>query len=189
MYLETERLLIRNFAPDDAEALRDLILWKESSEYAIYDQQWPTSKGAIRGITEWFAKEDSYLAVCLKEGGRLIGFVALNPGDDERAHEFDLGYCFHPDYQGQGYATEACRAVLRWAFTQKGARRVTSGTAAANLPSCRLLERLGFRQVGEGTASFRETPEGEPIRFRGLSFALTRDEWERLSQPPQRTSS
>jgi len=182
MIIETERLLIRNFRPEDAEALRAVIVEKEASEYAVYDHEWPTSLGAIRGIVEWFAQEDEFLAVCLKESGDLIGFLALSPSDDERAHEYNLGYCLHPAHHGRGYATEACRALLAHAFKRLRARRVVSGTAAANTPSVRLLERLGFRVVGESETSFRETPEGQPITFPGYAFALTQPEWQAASR-------
>ncbi len=181
MIIETDRLLIRNFRSEDAEALREVIVEKEASEYAVYDHEWPTSLGAIRGIVEWFAKEDEFLAVCLKESGDLIGFLALDPADDEQAHEFNLGYCLHPAHQGKGYATEGGRALLAHAFTHLRARRVISGAAVANTPSVRLLERLGFRVVGESEAAFRETPEGQPITFPGLTFALSREEWKSAS--------
>jgi ribosomal-protein-alanine N-acetyltransferase len=174
--LETERLLIRNSESGDWEALHEIISLYESSELAAYDQQWPTSPEEIKSITEWFASGDSYLAVCLKATGRLAGFVALNrEQDDDRT--FNLGYIFHPDYRGQGYATEGCWAVLAHAFDQLQARRVVTGTAAANSASCRLLGRLGFKKISEGTASFRTTPDGKPIQFVGCTFELSRDEW------------
>ena len=173
--LATERLVIRNFVPDDWEALREMILQYESSEYAAYDHQWPTSEEEIRDVAGMFTKGDSFFVVCLK-GEEFIGFVALNGTDVER--EFDLGYCFNFRYHGKGYATEACRAIIDYAFSRLAAVRVVTGTAAANRPSCRLLARLGMKQTDESTGSFRQTPDGEPIEFAALSFALSRDEWE-----------
>jgi hypothetical protein len=81
--LETERLIIRNFGTGDSEALHEMICQYESSELAAYDQQRPTSPEEIKGVTEWFAAGDSYFAVCLKDTGRFIGFVALNPEQKE----------------------------------------------------------------------------------------------------------
>jgi ribosomal-protein-alanine N-acetyltransferase len=174
--LETERLLIRNFSAGDWEALHEIISQYASSQLAAYDQPWPTAPEEIKKITEWFASGDSYLAVCLKAAGRLIGFVALNQEQGaERA--FNLGYIFHSDYHGQGYATEACRAALAHAFDQLQARRVVTGTAAANRASCRLLERLGFKKASESTTSFRTTADGQPIQFVGCIFELSRGEW------------
>jgi ribosomal-protein-alanine N-acetyltransferase len=84
--------------------------------------------------------------------------------------------------RGQGYATEACRAVLGHAFDGLQAQSVVSGTAAANRPSCRLLERLGFQKTGESMGSFRNAPDGEPIEFLAFSYALTREAWEVAGQ-------
>jgi len=178
----TERLVIRNFQASDWKALHEMIVQYQSSEYAAYDQPWPTSPEEIKGVTEWFASGDSYLAVCLREEDPFIGFVALNPRRGEDGRAYSLGYVFHPDYRGQGYATEACRAVLSNAFDRLRAQRVISGTAAADRPSCRLLERLGFQKAGESTASFRNAPDGRPIEFLAYSYALSREEWERAGQ-------
>jgi RimJ/RimL family protein N-acetyltransferase len=175
--LETDRLIIRNFHVDDWRDLHEMILQYQASEYAQYDHQWPTGMDEIKGITEWFAEGDSYLAVSLKTTGKLIGFIALNPHKEQDDVEFGLGYVFNADYHRRGYATEGCRAVLDYAFDQLGADRVSTGTAAANHPSCQLLRRLGLRETGQGTASFRETQDGEPIEFTSLSFAISRDEW------------
>lgn len=175
--LETERLLIRNFHSSDADALVEIITRYASSELAAYDQQWPTSPEEIKQVTNWFASGDRYLAVCLKATGCLIGFVALNPEGQADQHTVNLGYVFHFDYHGKGYASEACRTLLAYAFEYYQADRIVTGTAAANQASCRLLERLGFQKTAERTASFRNTPDGQPIQFLGYSFELSRAAW------------
>jgi ribosomal-protein-alanine N-acetyltransferase len=177
--LETERLIIRNFQASDWQALHKLIVQYQASEFAPYDHQWPTALEEIKKITEWFAGGDSFLAVCLKDTGQLIGFVSLNPeqGDDQR--QFNTGYVFNPDSHGQGYAAEACEAILRRAFDQLQAYRVVSGTAAVNQASCRLLERLGFKKVGEETVSFKTAEDGNPIKFLGYRYAISKDEWQK----------
>jgi RimJ/RimL family protein N-acetyltransferase len=176
--IETERLVIRNFKISDWEALHEMIMQYESSEYAVYDQKWPTSPEEIKGVTEWFAGGDSFLAVCLKETGRFIGFVSLNQEQKEDCREFNIGYIFNSDYHGKGYATEACRAAIGHAFDRLQAQRVVTGTAAVNRASCRLLDRLGFKRTAESTGSFRNTEDGKPIEFLGYSYAISRDEWE-----------
>jgi RimJ/RimL family protein N-acetyltransferase len=92
--LETNRLIIRNFKSEDWEALHEMILQYEASEFAAYDQQWPTSPGEIKGVTDWFASGDNFLAVCLKDSGCFIGFVSLNPEGREDSREYNLGYIF-----------------------------------------------------------------------------------------------
>jgi len=145
--IETERLVVRNFEVNDWEALHEMIVQYEASEYAAYDQQWPTSAEEVKGITEWFASGDNFLAICLKDTSQFIGFVALNPEEGEGSREYNMGYVFNSNYHGHGYATEACKAILNRAFRQLQALRVITGTAAVNRNSCRLLERLGFQKL------------------------------------------
>lgn len=172
--MKTSRLIIRNFIPDDWKDLQEIVIDKESSEYAIYDHQFPTSENEVKGITEWFANGDNFLAVYELSANKVIGYVALNGEND---NEKDLGYCFHSAYQGKGYATEACTALINYAFDNLNVEMLTSGTANLNYSSCRLLSRLGFNKKGEGVASFRKTPGGNPIEFLGSSFLLEKDEW------------
>lgn len=176
----TDRLIIRNFKSDDWEALHEMIVQYESSEFGAYDQQWPTAPEEIKGVTEWFASGDSFVAVCLKDTGRFIGFVGLNPEQKEDSREFNIGYVFNFNYHGKGYATEACRAVMARGFDELKADRVITGTAAANIASCRLLERLGFQKTAESTGSFKNDADGKPIEFLGYSYAISREEWEAL---------
>ena len=180
--LETDRLTIWNFRGDDWQDLQEMIVKYQASEYARYDHKWPTTTKEIKDITEWFAGGDTYLAVCLKTTGKIIGLVALSPVEDESDVGFSLGYIFHTDNHALGYATEGCRAVLDHAFGLLAADRVVSGTAAANQPSCQLLKRLGMNQTGRHTGSLQEMPEGKPIEFAGLSFSISREEWAALRQ-------
>jgi RimJ/RimL family protein N-acetyltransferase len=148
--IQTERLTLRRFRPEDCRDLHEMIVPYQASEYSRYDHRWPTSKPETQGVARRFSEGDRYLAVCLRTAGKLIGLVALNPENREDGPAFNLGYVFNFDYHGQGYATEACRAAIEHAFDQLGTATIVTGTAAANLPSHRLLARLGFREIGNG---------------------------------------
>ena len=175
--ISTARTVIRNFLPGDWFDLQEIAADKEASPYALYDHPFPTTEQEIQQITGWFSKHDNYLAVSDTAAKKVIGYIALN---GEGTEEFGLGYCVHSSYQNKGYATEACMAVINHAFGTLGAKRLTSGTAVLNLPSCRLLSRLGFRKTGENTVSFRKNEEGKAIEFTGATFELPRDAWERM---------
>jgi ribosomal-protein-alanine N-acetyltransferase len=174
--IETARLIVRRFVADDWPDLHEMVLQYQASAVAQYDHPWPTTAGEIKGVAEWFASGEDYLAVCLKTTSKVIGLVCLNP-DRENDRTFGLGYVFNSDYHGQGYATEACRAMLDRAFGELEAERVATGTAAANGPSCRLLRRLGLQETGRHRASFRKTQDRQPIEFEAISFAISKDEW------------
>jgi RimJ/RimL family protein N-acetyltransferase len=146
--LETERLILRNFRPDDWQELLELAIKYQASEWARYDHPWPTEEAEVKGMAEWLATEEGFLAVCVKETGRLIGLLNIHHKEEvEDARVHGLGYVFHPDYHGQGYATEACRAGLNHVFGPWKAARVTTGTHPDNEPSVRLLVRLGLKAI------------------------------------------
>ena len=99
----------------------------------------------------------------------MIGFIGMSRNENEEGRVFGLGYVFNDNYHGQGYATEGCRAMLDRAVGALEADRVDTGTAAANEPSCRLLKRLGMKEVERSTASFWKTEDGTPIEFEAIS--------------------
>jgi ribosomal-protein-alanine N-acetyltransferase len=157
--LETDRLVIRNFHPDDWQQLQELAVAYQASEAARYEDPWPTSTEEVKGMAAWFAGGDDYLAVCLRETGELVGLVAINRRDDRKGAVHNLGYVFHPAYHGHGYATDACRAAVDYLFGELGADQIFTGTHPDNEPSVRLLRRLGLKEVARG------------------EFALSREDW------------
>jgi len=184
--IETQLLLLRNFRAEDADSLQKIIIQKETAEYAAYDYEWPTSLEKIKEDTAWFANQDSFMAVCLKETGKLIGMISLDPPEGfwyDNWH-FNLGFDFDFDYHGQGYATEGCKALVNYAFYKIKAECITSETAACNRPAWRLLERIGFKKIGQRTFSYRNTPDGKPIEFTGWEYALSREDWSKNQAEP-----
>jgi [ribosomal protein S5]-alanine N-acetyltransferase len=174
IYIKTSRLVIRNFKVDDWKDFQEILIYKESSEYAIYDYQFPTSDNEVKGMADKFAKGNKFLAICELTDNKVIGYICLNGKNDK---ELELGYTFNSTYQGKGYATEACIAVINYAFNNLHVEKLTIGTANLNYPSCRLINRLGFRKISECICSFRKTPEGNPIEFVDSLFLLEKDEW------------
>lgn len=179
--IRTKRLEIRNFVPEDYRDLQEIIIDREASDYAVYDHEFPTEEEAVRRITERFAKGDRFMAVWLPEAEKVIGFVCLN-GEDRK---LDLGYCFHSRFGGKGYATEACRAAVSHAFHTLRVDSLESGTALLNVPSCRMLDRLGFEKTTEERLSFRKTAQGDPIEFTGGTFLLHKARWRSLESENQ----
>ncbi|MBP7403084.1 MAG: GNAT family N-acetyltransferase [Clostridia bacterium] len=178
MILETPRLRLRPFAPGDRAALRRLVREKEAGPESAWDYAWPTDDAGLRNVSEWIERSDAFFAVCLREGPERdpIGFVSITP--ENAGTVCNLGYFLSPRHRGHGFAFEACAEPLRYAFDVLGADRAAAGTAVANLPSVRLLGRLGFTPSGpDQEGSLRRSPAGEPIRFLGRSFTLERAEW------------
>ncbi len=159
-------MIIRNFAADDWQDLQEAIIQYQASEWAKYEDPWPTSDDDMKGIVSWFAQGDEYLAVCVKASSKVIGFVAINRRDEKDEKVRNLGYIFNPVYSGQGYATESCSACMDYVFNVLKVDRILTGTHPDNEPSVRLLKRLQLRTVDHG------------------EWTMTRDEWLALHHQP-----
>jgi RimJ/RimL family protein N-acetyltransferase len=157
--IETSRLRIRCFRPDDWPALQELSVSYQATPAARLEPPWPTSEEGVRGLAAWFAKGDDYLAACLKDTGKLVGLVAVERRGGQERTVHNLGYVFHPDYHGQGYATEACRAAMAHVFGCLEADEILTGTHVENVDSIRLLRRLGLRETGTTSGEYRISRE------------------------------
>jgi RimJ/RimL family protein N-acetyltransferase len=88
----------------------------------------------------------------------------------------ELGYWIGVRFWGQGYGTEAVRAVIDWAFTDLGHDALQAGARVTNPASRRLLEKCGFQWTGVGLCRIRALASSAPIdRFR-----LERSIWASL---------
>ena len=160
----TERLRIRPFFMSDLEDVKFLIRDKMASELSYTDHQWPTDDESIGGVLEYFSNAApwGWCAVEKMDTGRVIGFVCADAnGETERS----LGYTIRSDYQKNGYAFEACRALMNHCVENLNTVRFVSGTADCNAPSVRLLAKLGFKKFESIEGSFTKDADGNPIKF------------------------
>jgi ribosomal-protein-alanine N-acetyltransferase len=178
---ETERLIIRNlWQLDDWKDIQVLAINKESSDGGKYDITWPTSDDSCKKMAEFLSGTDSFWAVRLKEDGQLIGLIAFNGIDENRA--LDIGHVFHTDYMSAEIMTEALRRMVQYAFDELEIERITTHNAADWKGQIEPLRRLGMRKTGEGTASFSTNPDGTPFEFLGYTLEITRKEWGKKSK-------
>lgn len=170
----TERLSIRRFTEHDGPAIYDYLSDPEVVAFEPYD---PITREQAELAACDRADSHAFYAVCLKNGGRLIGNLYLSKGDFDT---WELGYALHRGFQRQGYATEAARALLDYAFSQLGARRITAMCSDRNTASRGLLERLGMRREGLflQNVAFKTDADGHPIWFDSYAYALLQSEWD-----------
>ena len=113
----------------------------------------------------------------------MIGDLMLAPEDawaqsevveQARGVQAEIGWCLDPTAEGNGYATEAVRELIRIAFEELGLRRLTALCFAANEASWRLMERVGMRRE---VHTVRESLHRSGEWLDGLGYALLADEW------------
>lgn len=155
--LETERLILRRFTPEDAadnyriytdpENMRFMGRQPDSVEFERYHLQ--------RHIDNYYERHGFGLwAAVLKENGRLIGRCGLIYQQIEETQEVEVSYLIDRPYWGRGLATEAARAVVRLGFERYGFPRIVAVINPENIASVRVAQKLGMKH--ERDVNFKE---------------------------------
>ena len=149
MIYETERLVVRDLAADDAEALYDLHSRDEVMRWL--DRNLSTGVAdEIARLERWNALRHNgfgFFAIVERDTGRLVGVQVLKPFDD--LPYVDLGWRLHPDVWGRGYATESARGALTYAFETLGLDEIAAVTLPHNVRSRAVMVRLGMAYAGD----------------------------------------
>ena len=148
--LETERLVLREILPGDAEFVLELLNEPSFLQF-IGDRQVRTVDDALRYIAagpaaSYAANGFGLLLVERREDGAALGICGLLKRDT--LPDVDIGFAFRPAHWGRGYAREAASATLEWARDVLGMNRLVAITSPDNTPSMALLGRLGFTFEG-----------------------------------------
>jgi RimJ/RimL family protein N-acetyltransferase len=143
--LETARLALREFVPDDADALALVISDAETMRY------YPMPYGRA-AVEQWIERNrQRYVhdgvglwAMVLKASGEMIGDCGIIRQEIEGESLYEIGYHLRRDLWGQGLATEAATACRDWGFAHLGVNRLISLIRPENIPSQHVAERNGM---------------------------------------------
>ena len=178
--LETDRLVIRAFVLDDADAFRRLL------DAAFGHDSYGTEE-ATRVLFEYNVIADQAhdvlhqtpyedRAIVLKSDGTLVGAVGFAPclapfgqlssfgGTPHRTPEVGLFWALFPRHWGNGYATEAARAMVSYAFDELELARIVATTENDNLRSIAVMKRLGM--------TLERNPSAEPHWFQTVGVLV-----------------
>ena len=160
IYLETERLVLRQFAESDVDNLFELD--SDPDVMRFINGGTPTSREVIRErilprFLGFYRRYDAfgYWAAIVKDSSAFIGWFALHPEDGRDAHDIALGYRLMKTSWRKGYGTEGAKALVDKAFRELTARRVFACTYSENHASRRVMEKSGMRLA----RTYRMTPE------------------------------
>ena len=150
MKLATQRLLIRPIRLSDTPSQFELATAENVSVFAGFPH--PTSLADTRKWVRLMIREAKMgklarrqFTLIRREDGAWLGGITLRWPHGGVA---EIGYAIHPRHQGNGYATEAARRVVDWAFTKFGAHRVQATCWVKNPKSARVLRKAGLRKEG-----------------------------------------
>jgi RimJ/RimL family protein N-acetyltransferase len=168
--LYTERLLLRAIHPEDAEAYLEMNADREFARFLTADGGPISAEDAWRQMAmlvgHWQLRGFGMWVVAERERpDRLIGRVG--PHQPHGWPDFEIGWAIARPYWGRGYATEAGREAVRYAFQELDRPRIVSLIHPDNLASAAVARRLGERRVGDWVL------RGQRVDL----YALDRSEW------------
>jgi RimJ/RimL family protein N-acetyltransferase len=148
--MHTERLTLRPFEEGDLQALYAMQSDDEVVRYLYHDVR---SLDEVRsslarkmaGVSVATEGDGVTAAVALRDTGELVADISLWLLSEGHA-QGEVGFVVHPAHQRKGYATEATRPMLDFAFSTMGLHRVCGRLEARNIASARVFEKLGMRR-------------------------------------------
>lgn len=171
MYLETKRLIIRDFAAEDANALHLILGDTETMKFS--EPAYCFEKTAVF-LEEFCIKKRGAVAAVLKDSSVLIGYLLFHATEKD---VYELGYFFNRAYWRQGYALEACKEIISYAFQELNAHKIFSETIDA-VKSTNLMKKLGMRLEGIQRSQTKDNDGNWADLY---FYGLLKEDWEKLS--------
>lgn len=151
MNLKTERLLLRNYKTEDWERVH---IYGSNPDFSKYELWGPnTLEDTHKFVAEMVQQTETNprhkfdFAVCLKENGLLIGGCGIRR-ETESSQVANLGWAINPEFQRNGYATEAARALIDYGFQKLNISVIYATCDTRNASSYKVMEKLGMKKVG-----------------------------------------
>ena len=170
---QTPRLTLREFRESDAEAIQVYAGDPEVTRFTSWGPNTPEVSAAV--LAGWLQEQrssprtDCTLAIVRREDGVVIGGTGFGMTDWSTGTA-NFGYVLRQSAWGEGYATEAARAVSDWALDELGLLRLVAHCESANTASAHVLGKIGFERQ-EGLVSLPRT-SGEVREY--LTFVRER---------------
>lgn len=144
--LETERLWLRRITYDDLDDL--LQIWGDPEAMKLFpktlDRQ-EMGDWIDRNLKRYEEFGHGIWAVIRKADQQFVGDCGLVIQEVDGVEELEVGYHFNPKFWGRGFATEAARGCMEYAFNRLNSRRIISMVRPENLASRRVAERNGLK--------------------------------------------
>lgn len=172
--IESDRLLLRRFVEGDVD---DIVHFLAHPSVA---RATPEIKATEVGVQQYIDRQNAYspferekcfdLAIEHSADSKVIGLLTLITRKHDQG---ELGYALSIDYRNRGYATEAARGLVNYAFSELKLHRIRAETTSANPDSYRVMERLGMRRE----CHMREASYHDGAWIDVLVYGILAQEW------------
>ena len=170
MNIETNRLLIRKFNYEDWQ---EVYAYTSDANVMKYIPEGIFSKDEAKKFVNENTKENvKNFPVLLKNEKNLIGHIVFFTyfGD----HTYEIGWVFHSLYHQKGYASEAAKAIMDYAFNTMKLHRIIATCQPENTSSYRVMEKIGMRREGY----FKKCIPTEKGWWDEYYYAILNEEWK-----------
>jgi RimJ/RimL family protein N-acetyltransferase len=166
MKLETDRLILRRFRPEDTDAMVAINADPQVMEcFPSTMSREETLAHLARVKAHWTENNFGLFAVEIRDTGQMIGFTGLSipPYETPATPCVEVGWRMTPTAWGKGYATEAATACLNWGFNEIDLNEIVSFTFEGNTRSRRVMERLGMTHNTQDDFDHIMLPADSPL--------------------------
>ena len=177
--LTTERLVLRGWRDEDREPFGAMNADPEVTRFLSKALMREESDALVDRIrNSWERRGWGLWAVERQSDGRFLGFTGLSWQTFEAPFNpsVEIGWRLERAAWGQGYATEAARAALAFAFERLELDEVMSFTTVRNAASRRVMEKIGLRHDPTADFEYPGLPSGHPNRP-SVAYRITRNAW------------
>lgn len=148
--VETVRLILRDYEKRDAEPFFEFVSDRDCCYLdGGYEPETSIKSKRYKKIQKLFGLQtEERFMIELKSQKRCIGTIHIMEDEKRKVFAAEIGYGICPSYQGQGYATEALEAAVRYCFEEMGYEMLTAQIISPNAASLKVISKLGFRKEG-----------------------------------------
>ena len=174
--IPTNRLVLRMFQKSDAKAVTKLcnnINIYKNTLYIPYPYSIEDALSWIEHHLDHFIANKSYeFAITKKDSGELVGAIGLS--NNQTFTNGEIGYWIGEEFWGNGYATEAAKAILKFAFEEKQYHKVFARSFRSNPASGSVLQKVGMKQEGVLIDHVKKDNRYEDLVYYGIINARNR---------------
>lgn len=182
IYLETDRLVLRNWIDSDRDLFREIFSDPKVMEFFPYRRSHDEADETMIRVREMIDRDGvGFFATVLKETEEPIGFCGLSLTNLEPALPTDtveIGWRLATRFWGHGYVTEAARALLAFGFEERGYDEIVSFAVAANTRSTGVMERIGMHRDADGDFDHPRVPDSHPHIKRHVLYRMSAHDWK-----------
>ena len=141
MYIETERMIIRDYTMDDLKDLHEIL---GDAEVMKNCEPAYSIEKTSDFLSEFCIRKRGAVAAVHKDSGKMIGYILFNMFDEG---VYEIGWFFNKNFWRQGYAYESCKVVIDYAFNELNAHKIFA-EAIDTVKSVGLIKKFGMQLEG-----------------------------------------